>query len=294
MWATHLLRSPGRRKRSTGFSLLEVLMAVALFGAVVTIILSAQAGLVASDRTATNMSQAIEIARCRMSEIEEKQLRLGFPEIEEKDQSTVCCNDREVTGYSCDWQVERVLLPQPMGLAGEGGLTSLLNGGLDAGLGNLGTTAAGLATSMPTSVAGPMGTTLLNPAGGAALNFDAGLQNIGQTLTQSFGGSGMSGLLSLVFSLVYPSLKPMLEAGIRRVTVTVHWQEGSQTRDMMLQQYITNPSRSGLLAGLAEAGLGGEGGLPINMGGSGATPGGGSPFGGAAPPPITGNVNMPR
>jgi general secretion pathway protein I len=279
------------RKRRRGFSLLEVLMAVALFGAVVTIILSAQAGLVASDRTATNMSQAIEIARCRMSEIEEKQLRLGFPEIEEKDQSTVCCNDREVAGFSCEWQVERVLLPQPMGLAGDGGLSSLISsglGGLDAGIGNLGTAAQGLGTAVP----GPMGTTLINPMGGASLDFDAGLQNIGQSLNQSFGGAGgMSGLLSLVFSLVYPSLKPMLEAGIRRVTVTVHWQEGSQTRDMMLQQYITNPSRSGLIAGLAEAGLGGEGGLPINTGGSAASPGGGGSPGFVPPPP---GVGMPR
>jgi general secretion pathway protein I len=289
-----------RTRNKKGFSLLEVMMAVALFGAVVTIILSAQAGLVASDRTATNMSQAIEIARCRMSEIEEKQLRLGFPEIEEKDQSTLCCNDREVAGFSCDWQVERVLLPQPMGLAGEGGLNAIFNSALgDAGLGSLGST-GGLPTSLPTSIAGPMGTTLLNPAGGAALDFDAGLQNIGQQLGQGFGvgGAGMSGLLSLVFSLVYPSLKPMLEAGIRRVTVTVHWQEGPQARDMMLQQYITNPSRSGLLAGLAEAGIGGEGGLLTNVGGGG-TGGVGGPGGAGgtpllAPPPIQGNVNMPR
>jgi general secretion pathway protein I len=228
-----------------------------------------------------------------MSEIEEKQLRLGFPEIEEKDQGTVCCNDREVAGFSCDWQVERVLLPQPMGLAGDGGLNSLFNSALgDAGLGNLGSTGG-----VPTSIAGPMGTTLLNPGGGAGLDFDAGLQNIGQSLTQSFGGAGMSGLLSLVFSLVYPSLKPMLEAGIRRVTVTVHWKEGSQARDMMLQQYITNPSRAGLLAGLAEAGIGGEGGLPMNVGGGASTPGGGgpgNPFGGFAPPPIQGNAGMQR
>ena len=282
------------KRRRRGFSLLEVMMAVALFGAVVTIILSAQAGLVASDRTATNMSQAIELARCRMSEIEEKQLRLGFPEMEEKDQSTICCNDREVTGFSCEWKVERVLLPQPMGLAGDGGLNNLFSSGLglDAGLGSLGTTAQGLATGMPTAM-GPNGMPLVNPMGGAALDFDAGLQNIGQTLTQSFGGAGMSGLLSLVFSLVYPSLKPMLEAGIRRVTVTVHWQEGSNQREMLLQQYITNPSRSGLLAGLAEAGLGGEGGLRINMGGAAAAPGGAA-GGLTAPSPIQMGPGMMR
>lgn len=278
------------RKRRRGFSLLEVMMAVALFGACVTIILSAQAGLVASDRTATNMSQAIEIARCRMSEIEEKELRLGFPEMEEKDQSTLCCDDKEVPGFSCNWAVERVLLPQPMGLAGEGGLTSMLGGGLglDAGFAGLGTMASGLPTSLP----GPMGTTLINPMGGASLDFDAGLQNIGQSLTQSFGGAGMSGLLSLVFTLVYPSLKPMLEAGIRKVTVTIHWQEGSQARELMLQQYITNPSRSGLLAGLAEAGLG-EGGLPVNMGGAAAAPGAAG-GGMTAPPPIQMGPGMMR
>ncbi len=254
-------------RRRRGFSLLEVLMAVALFGAVVTIILSAQAGLVASDRTATNMSQAIELGRCRMSEIEEKQLKLGFPEVEEKDTSPICCNDKDNPGFTCEWKVERVLLPQPMSLAGDGGLGSILGGGLglDAGLPSPGAVGTSLQTGM--------GTMAVNPLGGASLDFDAGLQNLGMGLQQSFGGAGMSGLLQLVFSLVYPSLKPMLEAAIRRVTVVVHWTEGRKDRDFTLQQYITNPSRAGLLGALADAGLGGEGGpLPVNTGTMG-TPG---------------------
>ena len=99
------------RRRRRAFSLLEVLVAVALFGAVITTILSAEAGLFAGGRAAANMSQATAIARCRMTEIEEKLLRLGFPEIEEKDSSSVCCDDRDVPGYSCDWSVDRVILP---------------------------------------------------------------------------------------------------------------------------------------------------------------------------------------
>ena len=98
------------------------MFAVALFGAVVTFILSAQAGLVASNKRAANMSQAVELARCRMSELEEKQLKLGFPEIEEKDTSTVCCDDKEVAGYACDWQVERVKLPESTALGGDAGM----------------------------------------------------------------------------------------------------------------------------------------------------------------------------
>lgn len=244
-------------------------MAVALFGAVVTIILSAQAGLVAGNKTAANISQAVELGRCRMSEVEEKQLKLGFPEIEEKDTSSACCDDKEVAGFSCDWKVERVTLPQVTDLAGDGGAGSLFGGGLGLDAGVMG--------SMPTS-GGPLGSLLANPAGGAQLDFDAGLQNIGQSLQQSFGGAGAQGLLSMVFSIVYPSLKPLLESAIRRITVVVRWKEGSVDRDFTLTQYVTNPSRAGLLAGMSDAGGGGfgEGGSPFNFGGLGA-PGLGSP-----------------
>src|ERR1700683_4463580 len=117
-------------RRSRAFSLLEVLFAVALFGAIVTFILSAEAGLVAGDKTAANMSQAAELARCRMSELEEEQLRLGFPEIEEKDTSPRCCADTEVAGFSCDWRVERVKLPGGTTPGGGAGLVSLLRGGV--------------------------------------------------------------------------------------------------------------------------------------------------------------------
>lgn len=247
------------------FSLLEVMMAVALFGAVVTVILSAQAGLVASNRTAANVSQAAELARCRMSELEERQLKLGFPEIEEKDTSATCCDDKEVPGFWCDWKVERVTLPQATDLAGDGGAGSLFGGGLGLDAGMMG--------SAPN---GPLGGLLSNPAGGAQLDFDAGLMNMGSSLQQSFGGAGAQGLLSMVFSIVYPSLKPILESAIRRITVVIRWKEGSVDRDFTLTQYVTNPSRAGLLAGMADGGLvGADGGLPFNIGvlGGAGTPG---------------------
>jgi general secretion pathway protein I len=240
-----------------GFSLLEVLMAVVLFGAVVTTILSAQAGLVSGNRTAANMSQAAELGRCRMSELEEKQLKLGFPEVEEKDESSVCCDDREVPGFSCNWTVERVTLPQVTALGGEGG-ASLLGGGLGLDAGMLG-------SGLPSSVAGSLGT-LVNPAGGAQLDLDAGLQSIGQSLQQTFGGAGATGLLSMAFAIVYPSLKPLLESGIRRITVTIHWKEGLTERDFTLTQYVTNPSRAGLLASMFDGGALAEGGAPANLG----------------------------
>jgi general secretion pathway protein I len=47
-------------------------------------------------------------------------------------------------------------------------------------------------------------------------------------------------------SLVYPTLKPMLEASIRRVTVTANWKEGSIDRDLSVAQFLTNPQQGGL------------------------------------------------
>lgn len=246
-------------------------MAVALFGAVVTIVLAAEAGFVVSNKSAAQMSQAIEIGRCRMSEIEEKELKLGFPEIEEKDSSQVCCDDKEIPGFTCEWLVDRVTLPQanPAGVDG-GGLSSILGGGLglDSGL-------AGIASGVSSSLATQGGPMMVNPAGGAQLDLDGGLQNIGQSLQQSLGGmGGAQGLLSMAFSIVYPSLKPLLEAAIRRVTVVVKWKEGLVARDFTLVQYITNPSRAGLLAGMADAGFSADGGIP-GLGGLGALLGGG-------------------
>ena len=168
------------RARSAAFSLLEVLFAVALFGAIVTFILSAQAGLVAGNRTAANISQAIELGRCRMSEVEEKQLKLGFPEIEESDSSSVCCNDKEVAGFVCEWRVDRVKLPEMTALGGDAGLSSILGGGL----GLSGGSGLGAISSALPGAAGAV----INPLGGAQLDFDAGLASLGQSLQQSLGG----------------------------------------------------------------------------------------------------------
>jgi general secretion pathway protein I len=262
---------------SRAFSLLEVMFAVALFGAVVTFILSAEAGLIAGNRTAANMSQAALLARCRMSELEEKQLKLGFPEIEEKDESASCCDDKDTPGFTCNWQVERVKLPEVQTLGGNDGGGSALGGSLD-----LSGSASPLGSGLPSSLTGSVGSFLNNPAGGAGLDLDAGLQGVGGSLQSMFGGSGAQGLLSMVFGLVYPSLKPVLESAIRRITVTVAWKEGQTARTFVLTQYVTNPSRSGLLSSMLDAGVfSADGGLGGGLGGLGALLGGGA-AGGAA------------
>src|SRR5205085_6981497 len=80
-------------RRSRGFSLLEVMVAIAILGLVLTVILSAQGGLAASNRASSNMGNAVSLGRCKMSEIEEKMLKLGYPEIDQIDQAVPCCDE---------------------------------------------------------------------------------------------------------------------------------------------------------------------------------------------------------
>lgn len=243
------------RRRARGFSLLEVMVAIAILGLTLTVVLSAQGGLAASNRSASNMGTASSLGRCKMTEIEEKMLKFGFPEIDQIDQEVSCCEDEDREGFTCDARVEKIELPnfQDGNSLGDGGALT-----------------GPFAASSNT----PFGALSANPAGGAGLNLDvdAGLQGIGSQLTQQFGGgAGVDGLLSMVMGILYPSIKPMFEASIRRVTVTVKWKEGPNAREVAMIQYLTNPQRGGF-AGSALLPDGGTMDFAPGTSGSSTTP----------------------
>jgi prepilin-type N-terminal cleavage/methylation domain-containing protein len=60
-------------------------------------------------------------------------------------------------------------------------------------------------------------------------------------------GSDMGGLAAAIgpmaMGMVYPQLKPMLEASIRKVTVTISWKEGKLDRKLDLVQFVTDPQQ---------------------------------------------------
>ena len=238
--------------RSRAFTLLEVLVAVAILGLGLTVILSSQVGLFSSQKRIEHLSIAVGLARCKMSEVEEKLLREGYPSVDQTDEGD-CCGDDDEKGFRCSTKCETVQLPP----AAAGGDFGLGDGGVDpSGLGALG----GLAT--------------MEQSGGAALGPDAGLAGIASMLGASAGG----GIAPMVMGLVYPDIKPMLEASIRRVTVVVHWTEGKNERELSVTQYVTNPTQGGLDS---------DGGLMQQIGN--ALGGGlGNPGGAATPNPAAG------
>src|SRR5689334_17693881 len=101
-----------RRSLSRGFTLLEVMVAVAILGLGLTAILSAQAGAFATSKHARSISVATGLARCKMSEIEEHLQRDGFQELDESD-SGPCCEGDESPDVRCSWKIEKPEFPPP-------------------------------------------------------------------------------------------------------------------------------------------------------------------------------------
>ena len=204
--------------------MLEVLVAISILGMGLTVLLSSQVGLFSSAKRAQNLSVATGLARCKMAEAELKLTQEGYPLIDQNDEGR-CCEDEDTEGFSCRWKIETVKLPEPKGLSDPSG-----DGDLDdqSGLGTLGALQS------------------IQTQGASALKGDGGIAGLSGLLEGAAAGGGVQGMAPLVMGLVYPSLKPMLEASIRKVSVSVVWKEGSKERDFSITQYVTNPQQGGL------------------------------------------------
>jgi general secretion pathway protein I len=240
--------SSAERKTKTlqqGFTLLEVLVAVAILGLGLTVILSSQTGLFASASRGEHLTAASNLLRCKMSEIELKLEQKGFQLTDENDEGP-CCDD-ESEGYACSWKIERVELPplpdqsldpNASPSASAGGLA--LPGGLTGqGLSGLGAPPGGAPGP------GPLGA-LAAITSGQGSTLGKGDKPASPTDMMAALGSGTSGLAAMAMTMVYPSLKPMLEASIRRVTVKVTWHEGKRERDLEVTQFLTRPQEGQL------------------------------------------------
>jgi general secretion pathway protein I len=200
-----------------GFTLLEVLVAIAILGLALTVILSSQVGLFSGAQRARYLTVATTLVRCKMSEVEAKLLKEGY-QLTDVNEEGPCCEEEESPGYHCAWKVEKIELPD-MAEMGDGGAGF---GGGDGG--------------------GPL-SSLLDLKN--TLDLDAGIGAL-TNLGGSFGEGGVGGLGPLLMGFVYPSLKPMLEASIRKVTVSVTWKEGSLDRNLDVTEFVTDPQQGGL------------------------------------------------
>jgi len=251
--------STGKAALKRGFTLLEVLMAIAILGLGLSVLLGAQTGLFANASRTEHISLATGLARCRMSEVELDLLQKGYPLVESSGEG-MCCMSEMTEGYTCSWKVQRIIMPE-MGF-GDGGIEGGLADqemNIDGGL-NLSTSGMGMGSG---STPGPLGLLMqLEATKGQNLGQKPDIGSLATQLQGSMGG--VDGLASMVLGMVYPTLKPMLEASIRKVKVSVKWHEGSRERTLDLTQYVTDPKQGNIDQ---------DGGVGMLDGGFGALPG---------------------
>lgn len=180
-----------------GFTLLEVMVAVAILALSLTAIFSSEAGAAKMAHKSRKMGIACLLVRCKMGEIEEQIASEGLPAIFDSG-SDDCCEDAEVDGFSCRWEINPIVLPDTM-----------FGGDEDQPYDE--------EPEQEESTSPGMGD--IDPM-------------------EMLGGGAMDGVAMMAMELAYPVLKPSFEAQIRRATVTVTWKEGSREHGFDVTQYL--------------------------------------------------------
>ena len=181
------------------FTLLEVMVAVAILAIALTAIFSSQAGAIRVASRARFTTTATLLARCKMAEIEEQTLRDGLPAVSATG-TDECCEEGEVEGFECEWEISRIVLPDQAALAeGEEGADPLAS-----------------------------------LAGGAEGGEPPGVDDI---MGGMMGGGGDM-MSELAMQYAFPVIKPQIEEQVRRARVTVSWHEGEREQSFDVIQYL--------------------------------------------------------
>lgn len=239
----------GLSTHASGFTLLEVMVAVAILGLSLTAIFSSEAGAIKAAQRARKIRVATHMARCKMGEIEELMAREGFPLVDKEDEDA-CCEDAEQPGFSCAWRVDLVQLPTPI----ESGEEALE----DEGAEDLPSSASSALkdkdpSELPTSPDQLLSGGMAGMTGGGA------------------AGAGGDMLSQMVFGFAMPVLKPMIEQQVRRATVTVRWAEGKAQKSFDVVQFLVAPQQMAI----DDLGAGFGQGVPGQQGGGQQQQGGG-------------------
>ncbi|MDH3199974.1 MAG: type II secretion system GspH family protein [Myxococcales bacterium] len=192
-----------------GFTLLEVMIAVAILGLALTAIFSSEVGASNVAQRAKRQNVATTLARCKMGEIEEVIAIEGLPLVDKADDDN-CCEHAPVEGYECSWIVERIILPE-LG-ADEDSDDELSE--KDRNNQRLNETYESI-----TEQGGTPETVVAGEAGNLAL---------------------------MALQIGFPILKPFLEEQVRRATVSVRWKEGDKDRGFDVIQFLVSeqPARA--------------------------------------------------
>lgn len=260
------LAAGGSKQR--GFTLMEVMLALALLGFGLVVLMRSTAGNVYSARESQMMGIVTDLSRAKMYDIEEILLKDGFQETDILEEN-LDFDDEGFPDIKYSYKVEQVELPSFQDLAtlaqaqaGGSGSATAGSGSGDEGLGGFGDSAlGGMLMSM-----GGLG-------GGSGDAMDA---------ADAQGASFLQGQYELI--------QETLKASIRKVTLDVTYMVGANPRELRTVAFFTDPaSMDKVLSGLGSQDLDDQGGSGSGATGSGSS-GSGTRGTGIRPRTPTGGV----
>ncbi|MGD8859812.1 MAG: prepilin-type N-terminal cleavage/methylation domain-containing protein [Myxococcales bacterium] len=210
---------PRHDPQTAGFTLLEVMVAVAILALCLSAVYSSQAGAIKMAHRSRKMGMAALMARCKMNEIEEQIANEGLPAVFDAG-SDNCCEESEIEGITCSWEIEPVTLPETM--------------------------------FMPEDEEGAEGDDAPDSAESPSVEDTANMTPEELLAGGGSVGGSMDGMAMMAMSFVYPILKPSFESQIRRATVTVNWTEGSVEHSFDVTQFLVSGQPVELLEGVPD------------------------------------------
>ena len=216
-------------RRIRGFTLLEVMIALALLGFALTVLIKSAAGNIFNAQQAHMMGVATDLARAKMYEIEEKLLKDGFSDTEQHEEDQAF-TDEGWPQIKYSYKVVEVELPSwdalqalAKGEASKSGSGSTSRGS-GQGSGEDGSSGGG---GFENSALGGM-LSQFGGFGGAGGGSGKGSGDIGSAMGASF------------IQGQYTMFQQILKVTIRKATLTLKWQVMGSDRDMTVVAFFTD------------------------------------------------------
>jgi general secretion pathway protein I len=246
--------------RRHGFTLLEVMIAVLILAVGLSSLFTSEAGAVRIAQRARTTTIATLLARCKMAEIEERIAKEGWPAelIDDRDE---CCEDGEHDGYTCEWKVERIKLPdvekeegeeeegEEGDKGGDGEKEPATPGVIDK--------LAELSKGDPEERMGAITGLLSGDPDKSLGSSEKGEKGSQSEDDDDASESELDPIASMVMEMAFPVMKPVIEEGVRRASVKVLWKEGSREQELEVVQFLVTEEQLILPDGDEE-----DGGVP--------------------------------
>jgi general secretion pathway protein I len=207
------MRRPKRRivRRASGFTLLEVMVALAILAAGLVVIVQSAASNLASTQKMRMLSTAVDLARTKMYEIEERLLdpMEGFSQMAEEVEGDF--KDVGFEGFRWKASVEKIRIPGMPALEQMAGAS-----GADAG---------------------PAGTT--ESTGSSILSMFLGGGGEAEGAGAALGAGGMMGGM---IGMMIDQVKRVLEEAIRKVKLTILWEDIGGPEELVVVCFFTDPA----------------------------------------------------